>query len=115
MKFTTKSNPPHNKGLKLRLYFGKVCYLIPSMKVEQIPFYRKSCFRYNLAEYDLIYEKVFFWFWFRFSVTLESMGSRLNHNQPLIDKFFNMLPPSIHIIGEVYHLSIIKSDNVSVS
>lgn len=115
MKFTTKSNPPHNKGLKLKLYLGKVCYLIPSMKTEELPFYRKSCRRYHLAEYDFIHHKIFYWFWLRFSVTVESMGARLQYNQPYSDKFFNMLPPSIHIVGEVYHLNISKTDIISVS
>lgn len=115
MKFTTKSNPPHNKGLKLRLYFGKICYLIPSMKTEELPFYRKSCRRYHLVEYDFIHYKIFYWFWFRFSVTIESVGARLQYNQPYSDKFFNMLPPSIHIVGEVYHLSISKTDIISVT
>ncbi len=115
MKFTTKSNPPHNKGLKLKLYFGKVCHLIPSMKTEELPFYRKSCRRYSLVEYDLIYSKIFSWFWFRFSVTLESMGSKLEYKQPYSDKFFNMLPPSISVVGEIYYLNISKKDLISVS
>ena len=108
MRFTTKTNEINNEGLKLRLYFGKICYLFPSMVSRQAPFYRKSCFRDSLIQYEFIYQKIFFWLWFRFSVTLSNLETKMVPNEQLSEKFFKMLPPSIHIVGEVYYLSIIK-------
>ncbi len=114
MRFTTKTNPIDNNGIKLRFYFGKVCYLFPSMVSRQTPFYRKSCFIDSLIRYELSYQKIFFWFWFRFSVTLYSLETKMIPNGQLSEKFFNMLPPSIHIVGEIYYLNIVKSEFVSV-
>jgi len=114
MRFTTKTNPIDNEGLQFKLYFGKLCYLFPSMDTKQTPFYRKSCFRDALTQYEFRYQKIFFWLWFRFSVSLRSLETKTVSNGQLSEKFFNMLPPSIHIVGEIYYLNITKSDYVSV-
>jgi len=112
--FKLRENFPDNKGIKVRVFFGKVFYFFPSMKIKQINFYRKSNLEDKIEEYDIIYLKIFLWWWFRISLIVESVGERLKDMKQPTEVFFDMLPPSINIVGEVYNLKIEKNDFVTI-
>ena len=103
-----------NKGIKFKFYFRKKFYFIPKMTVKSVDFYKNSCFIDSKVKYEIIYLKTFYWFWFRFAVYLESIDTTLVDNTPQVEKFFDMLPNSIHIVGEVYYLNITKDNDEDI-
>lgn len=97
-----------NRGIKFKFYFRKKFYFIPKMTVKYVDFYKNSCFIDTKVKYEIIYIKTFYWFWFRLAVYLESMDTSLVDNTSQVEKYFDMLPNSIHIVGEVFYLNLTK-------
>ena len=100
-----------NKGIRFKFYLKKKFYFIPKMTVRYVDFFRNSCFINTKVKYEIIYSKTFYWFWFRFAVYLESMDTSFAEDTPKVEKYFDMLPNSIHIVGEVYHLNLMKDND----
>jgi len=115
MRFRILKSDVHNRGIKFNFYMGKDCFLIPYLKTNEFPFYRNSCNPYNKVRYDLITQKIFCWFWFRVSFTLESVNAELVLDIPIVERLFRMIPPKINVVGKVYKLNFAKDDLIRIS
>ena len=115
MRFRILKSDVHNRGIKFNFYMGKDCFLIPYLKTNEFPFYRNSCNPYNKVKYYLITKKIFCWFWFRVSFTLESVNAELVLDIPIVERLFRMIPPKINVVGKVYKLNFAKDDLIRIS
>ena len=115
MRFRIKKSDVNNKGIKFRFYIEKDCYLIPYMESVSYPFYRTSRAPYTKVEYEITAKKVFFWFWFRVSITLEGVSPKIVPDFPLVEKLIMMLPPQINVVEKTYKLNMSRENKFKIS
>lgn len=115
MKFRVKKSDINNKGIRFRFYIEKDCYIIPYMESVSYPFYREAVVPYNKVEYQITAKKVFYWYWFRVSMTLEGVSAKLVPDFPLVEKLIMMLPPQINIIEKTYKLNMSRENKFKIS
>jgi|688.fasta_scaffold878277_1 hypothetical protein len=115
MKIRIKKTDVNNKGLRMKFFLDKDFHLIPSLETNKFSFYRNSKFENKVIVYEFVTSKIFSWMWFRFSISLEYLSVDLVDNIPIVELFFDMLPPKINVSGKVFKLNFIKDDLVRIS
>lgn len=110
MRFRIRKSDVNNSGIRVKLTFGRDCFLVPYLKIEKFPFFRPTYNPYNKVKYELVTQKIFCWLWFRLVLKIESIGAEVVSDVPIVERAYNMLPPKINVVGVVYKLNIVKED-----
>ena len=115
MKFILKKSDLNNKGIKFKFFLEKDFYLIPFLETKKSTFFKHTRISYQIAEFEIMIQKKFYWFWFRISLDCENLSSELVDATPLVEKLFRLLPPKINVAGKLYELKIEKKEFVEIS
>lgn len=115
MKFKIKKSDVNNNGIKVKFFLEKDFYLIPFLETKKSNFFKHTRLSYQIAEFEIMLQKKFYWFWFRISLECENLSSELVDATPLVEKLFRLLPPKINVAGKLYELKIEKKDLVEIS